>query len=368
MGKRYFGHVEIPLQRVHIELTNICDFNCRFCPKSQMTRPYGYMDKELAKRMISEIGEQDVCEKITFHVMGEPTLHPDFFEILDHARERGVNVGLTTNGAGLGGIVGQRLVDYNLHQLDISIQTPDKASFELRRAGKLSFEKYIGGILDFFSAYTTEEKDTLIKFRFMNTRMRQKGLERKKGPVRLISSTPELQDTFRFWTGKIYDILEVDETKRASASDRIGKLVSYKWNVVEIYPNVYFETYMLNEWGHAFDAPDTSEIRDAWAGYCFGMKDHFSILHNGDVILCCIDYDGKTVIGNVQNETLETVLSSDRLGEIMKGFKRFLLVHPHCKRCLGSRTFTSWLVKPIASVVGLKVLRPFFYKKISIYD
>ena len=365
MGKQYFGHVELPLQRVHIELTNVCDFNCRFCPKSHMTRPFGYMETDLAKRLITEIGDNHVCEKITFHVMGEPTLHPDFFDVLDHAQKEGVNVGLTTNGSGLGGAIGRRLVDYDLYQLDISIQTPDKASFTLRRAGNLSFDKYIGGILDFFSAYSKKDNDTLIKFRFMNTRIPKKGLEGKKGPVRLISTTSELRDIFRFWAGKIYDILGVDGEKRSSAFAKIGKLVSYKWNVVQIYPNVSFETYMLNEWGNAFD--DT-EVRDAWAGYCYGMKDHFSILHNGDVTLCCIDYDGKTAIGNVHHSTLEEILSSDRLGKIISGFKRFRLVHPHCKRCLGSKSLTSWLIKPVGSVLGLKVFRPFFYKHINIFD
>jgi MoaA/NifB/PqqE/SkfB family radical SAM enzyme len=323
------------------------------------------MDTDLAKRVISEIGDRNVCEKITFHVMGEPTLHPDFFEILDHAQNEGVNVGLTTNGSGLGGTVGHRLVDYNLYQLDISIQTPDKESFALRRAGALCFEKYIAGILDFFCAYSQNGNDTLVKFRFMNTRIKRKGLEGKKGPVRLISSTSDLRDIFRFWAGKIYDILEVDPDKRSAAFDKIGKLVSYKWNVVEIYPKVFFETYMLNEWGYAFD---DAEIRNAWAGFCFGMRDHFSILHNGDVTLCCIDYDGKTAIGNVHHTPLEEILSSDQLGSIIDGFKRFQLVHPYCKRCLGSRTFTSWLLKPIGSVFGLKVFRPFFYNHINVFD
>jgi hypothetical protein len=63
--------------------------------------------------------------------------------------------------------------------------------------------------------------------------------------------------------------------------------------VVEIYPRVFFETYMLSNW---MDAREKSSVRDAWAGYCFGMRDHFAILYNGDVVLCCIDlqrqYDG----------------------------------------------------------------------------
>jgi len=365
MERKNLGHIQIPLQRVHLELTNACEFNCRFCPKDEMTRTYGYIDTNLAKRAITEIGEKKVCEKITFHVMGEPTLHRNFFEILDHARKERVNVGLTTNGASLGRHIGKRLIDYDLYQLDVSIQTPDEASFKLREAGSLGFEDYIGGILKFFSEYKKRGYNTIIKFRFMNTRFQKKGLEQKRGPVRLISSTKQLREMFCHWADRIYDILGVEEEKRIPAFRKINKLVSYKWNVVEIHPNVFFETYVLNEWGNAFDSED---VREAWGGYCFGMRDHFSILHNGDVILCCIDYDGRTVIGNINDASLEEILSSAQLGEIMKGFKRFQLVHPHCKQCLGSQSFTSWLVKPIASVVGLKILRPFFYTHTKIYE
>ncbi|UCD88585.1 MAG: radical SAM protein [Desulfobacterales bacterium] len=364
MEKKFLGHVQIPLQRVHLELTNICEFNCRFCPKAEMTRKYGYMDTDLAKKAITEIGEKRVCEKVTFHVMGEPTLHRNFFEILDHAGKERVHLGLTTNGASLGGHVGKQLIDYDLYQLDVSIQTPDKASFKLRGAGPLGFEDYINGILQFFSEYKKRGYGTIIKFRFMNTRFPGKGIEKKRGPIRLISSTEQLREVFCRWANRIYEILGVDTEKRESAFRKINKLASFKWNVVEIYPNVIFETYVLNEWGNAFDP---SKIRDAWGGYCFGMQDHFSILHNGDVILCCIDYDGRTAIGNLNDASLEGILSSDKLEEIVNGFKRFQLVHPHCKQCLGSRSFTSWMIKPIASVVGLKLLKPFLYTNTKVY-
>lgn len=358
--KRKFGHIEIPLKRVHIELTNICDFNCVFCPKSEMKRPYGYMDTGLAKRIITEIGSNGICDKITFHVMGEPTLHKDFFEILSHACAENVRVGLTTNGGGLGGETGRRLLDYDLHQIDISLQTPDAESFALRKAGQRTFDSYINGILGFFSAYHSRHRSALFKFRFLNTRFRKKSMEDRIGPVRVISSTEELRSTFRFWAGSIYDILEVDRYKREDAMKNIDDLVSYRWNVVEVYPNVFLETYVLDDWGHAFD---DAEIRDAWAGYCFGMRDHFSILYNGDVVLCCMDFDGNTKMGNVSGASLKEILSSEELGEIVEGFKKYRLVHPYCKRCLGSGSFSSWLVKPVASVVGLKLLKPFFYKK-----
>jgi MoaA/NifB/PqqE/SkfB family radical SAM enzyme len=295
-------------------------------------------------------------------------MHHDFFQILEHAQSEKVHVGLTTNGSGLGGTTGNRLLDYDLYQIDVSLQTPDDKSFLLRKAGLLSFEDYLKGILegilDFFSSYSARRRETIFKFRFLNTRFRRKGIEEKKGLVRIISSTKELRSAFRYLAGQIYDILGVNNNEREKAMRRIDQLVSYKWNVVEVYPHVFFETYMLDDWGHAFD---DEKIHNAWAGYCFGMRDHFGILYNGDVVLCCMDINGCTALGNLHNTSLKEVLSSDYLGEIIDGFKRFRVRHPHCKRCLGSTTIPSWLLKPPLSIMTLKVLKPFFYKHTSLF-
>ncbi len=365
MNKKAFGHVEIPFKRIHVELTNVCDFNCLFCPKTFMKRPYGYMDVDLARRVISDIGEYGLAEKITLHVMGEPTLHPDFFDILSHAAAENVPVGLTTNCGGLSRSVGQRLLDYPLHQIDFSLQTPDEKSFTLRKAGQLSFDEYLEGILNFFVEYRKRHGQTIFKFRFLNTTFRCKTMENKTGPIQVISSTRELRNVFAYWVGRIYDMMGLDGSCRNRALSRINKLVSYKWNVVEILPNVFFETYLLGDWGHAFyDGP----IRNAWAGYCFGMRDHFAVLYNGNVTLCCIDFDGRTAIGNLNRSSLEDILSGEKLGKIMKGFKKFRMVHPYCKFCLGGKDFLSWLTRPVTTIAGLYVLKPYFYKQTRLFD
>ena len=359
-----FGHVQIPFRRIHIELTNVCDFNCTFCPKSVMERPYGYIDPELAKNIISEIGRLNLADKITFHVMGEPTLHPQFFRILDHAQTENVPVGLTTNGGGLGEPLGPRLLDYRLHQVDVSLQTPDERSFALRKAGRLDFDRYLDNIFNFFKQYRERYPETIFKFRFLNTIFPQKTIEAKMGPVRVISSTRELRSVFTKWVDRVYETVGVDADQLERAHRRINKLAAHKWYVIEILPNIFFETYILADWGHAFH---NGPVHRAWAGFCDGMRDHFAILHNGDVTLCCIDFDGRTAIGNLNQMSLTEILSSDTLGNIMKGFKAFRPVHPYCQRCLGSKSRLAWLVKPPASIVGLHLLRPYFYRRIRLF-
>jgi len=362
--KKTFGHIQIPLKRIHLELTNVCNLNCVFCPKSLMTRSSGYMDKELAKRAISEIAANGLCEKITFHLMGEPTLHPHFFEILEHALTERVEVGLTTNGTTLGGPVGRRLLEYGLHQVDVSLQTPDEESFALRKSGSLGFQSYLDGIMEFFHNYHTRYPASVFKFRLMNTSFKKKRMERRTGPLKVICSAKELRDIVRKYTGLIYTLLDLSPPPAEMFESRLRSIVHYKWNVIEILPNVFFEAYLLDGWGNAFD----DEISDAWAGFCFGMRDHFGILHSGDVVLCCMDYDGKTAIGNLNNGSLEEILSSAELRRIMDGFAKFRFIHPHCRRCLGSHGFASWVVKPIAAIVGLKVLKPYFYTHTRLFE
>jgi sulfatase maturation enzyme AslB (radical SAM superfamily) len=231
MKHNKFGHIDIPLKRIHIELTNVCDFNCIFCPKPVMTRPLGYMDTGLAKDIISEVGKYGLAEKVTFHVMGEPTLHRDFFDILDHAASENVPVGLTTNGGGLGGPVGEKLLDYPLHQIDVSLQTPDKDSFDMRRSGRLSFDHYLGSALNFFAEYRRRHRESIVKFRFLNTALPCKSMEKKVGPVRVMSSTKELRSVFAQWVERVYRLMGVNDIDLDRALRGVNKLVSYKWNV-----------------------------------------------------------------------------------------------------------------------------------------
>ena len=121
-------------QRVYLELTNACNCACEFCPRSAMTRPIQHMNLGVVKRLLSEISALGIAPKVTLHVMGEPTLHPHFFEILDFTARLGLHVSLVTNAMRLGGGFGRQLAQVPLHELTLSIQTPDVDSFVYRNA------------------------------------------------------------------------------------------------------------------------------------------------------------------------------------------------------------------------------------------
>ena len=350
-------------QRIHLELTNRCNFSCVFCPDGCMTRPRGFMDESLARSALDQISSLDITEKVTFHVMGEPLLHPKFFPILDHAESLRLPVGLTTNGALLRPEIIEKIASRGLHQIDISLQTPDAASFHATRGTTMNFEKYRNRILDLLTACFNHKPSPIFKLRMMTTRFAD-GMRKQLGIPNFLGTSHALRQTILEWTELVYERLGLEIPDRSSLVGKIGKIHIYGWNVIEILPQVFFETYVLTDWGNAF-AED--RIIEANRGYCFGMRDHFAILYTGDVILCCIDFDGKTAQGNLNDQSLVEILNSTNVAEVMRGFNSGRLFHPYCRKCLGSATRLGALVKPVASVLGLRVLKPFFYRRYRVF-
>lgn len=351
-------------QRIHLELTNRCNFSCVFCPDGKMTRKRGFMEEELARSALDQIAELDLAAKVTLHVMGEPLLHPRFFPIVDHASEKGIPIGLTTNGALLKPDTIRELASRDLHQIDISLQTPDKSSFLATRGTRMDFDKYRTGLLDLLAACAARPSPPIFKVRIMTTRFAGK-MREQLGIPNFMGSTRDLHRTIEEWTELIYDRLGKGPAELITARERIKRIGIYGWNVIELCPNVFIETYVLTDWGNAFAE---GNIVEAGHGYCFGMRDHFAILFNGDVVLCCVDFDGRTAVGNLNDSTLAEILRGPKLERVMHGFKSGKLVDSHCRRCLGTGSRLGSWIKPVASILGLKVLKPFFYRKYKLFD
>ena len=366
--KKFPGHygelVKLPLQRIHIELTNVCNFDCTFCPKQEMTRHYEYMDFERVCGIIDEIAEYKMAEKITFHVMGEPFMHPRFFEILEHAAERGVKTGITTNGTYLDEEMGIKLEKVTASQVNISLQTPDEESFKTRKSRRMKFEEYHNRILEFIGTCLKQAKPPKIKVHFLNTSIKSEvpGEDWDVGTMSVINNAKELRKTFSYWAKEVHKICPpMSDEAKAKVEKKIDKLSTFKWNVVEVAPNIFFETYILNTWGNAF--AEGGNVVPAKTGYCSALSDHFAILCSGDLIYCCVDFDGKTVAGNVFQNSITEILNTQPVIDAVEGFQNHKVIHPHCQKCLGGSTWLKSKLNSIGSIVIWKYLKNFFYKK-----
>ncbi len=88
-----------PLERIHLEVTNVCNFKCEFCPDAIMERKRGHMDIDLLEKALDEIADHNLAKIVAFHLMGEPLIYPHIFDAIEMAIARQLNLHLTTNGS-----------------------------------------------------------------------------------------------------------------------------------------------------------------------------------------------------------------------------------------------------------------------------
>src|SRR5512147_2350135 len=86
--------------RTFLELTNICNQKCDYCPISVVKRPKQLMDFRLAYKIIDNLLLNHYTDNIDFHILEEPLLHDKIFDIISYIRNRNqdVNISIVTNG------------------------------------------------------------------------------------------------------------------------------------------------------------------------------------------------------------------------------------------------------------------------------
>ena len=126
-------------KKVYIEITNVCNLSCNFCPKTK--RKYKFMNKEEFNYILKEV--KPFTEHIYLHLMGEPLLNENIQEFLEESGNQGLYVNLTTNGTLLN-TVGDTLIKAKaLRQVNISLH-----SFEANKK-TVELEEYLKDISNF---------------------------------------------------------------------------------------------------------------------------------------------------------------------------------------------------------------------------
>ncbi|MCG3136171.1 MAG: Coenzyme PQQ synthesis protein E [Planctomycetes bacterium] len=107
------------LTSVNLELTNHCNLRCTFCPvNTTMRRPKGFMDGALFRRVIDE---NPFLDFVLAFQWGEPLLHPEFFDLVRYAADRGVRTMITSNGTHLSPENRAKLLACGLERITFSV-------------------------------------------------------------------------------------------------------------------------------------------------------------------------------------------------------------------------------------------------------
>ena len=273
-------------RKVYLEISNICNLNCAFCPGTR--RQKRAMTEDDMRILLPKL--RPYTDFLYFHLMGEPLCHPRLETFLELAHSHGFRVILTTNGTLLSKKQELLLNFPGLHKVNISLH-----AFE---ANDLSvpFETYLRGCFDFGKA---AEGNKLISYRLWNNH----GQDEKNG--------------------EILELLE-QYFPKPWVQERHG---------IRIADRVYLEH------GDKFDWPDLAAPDGGCGVFCHGLRDQIGVLCDGTVVPCCLDHEGDISLGNLFNQSLDDILDSPRARAIYDGFSQRKAAEELCRKCGYARRF-----------------------------
>lgn len=81
-------------------LHNFCNFRCSYCPPNLNNGSTTPVDMKILEQFVNLIEDVAPRKKIIFAFSGgEPTLHPQFIEMIEYLSNRGCEITMTTNGS-----------------------------------------------------------------------------------------------------------------------------------------------------------------------------------------------------------------------------------------------------------------------------
>ncbi len=343
------------LDRLHIEVTNICNFKCEFCPDAIMERRRGHMEWALLDKILNEVAEQGLARIITFHLMGEPLIYPHVFRGIQNAIAQKLQLHLTTNGSTFHLFPQhiEQLIDTRLPKVTISLQTPDPATFTLRGAPSwLQPEQYFDGISRYVQANLRRpDSPTRVHIKFLDTTPHPFLVPHK--PMTVVAGRVQMRQELTTWAQRLLaDIPDAPPPEKIAAA--IARHRPGRWQLIPLHPKLVLETFPLDSWGNV----ESPEVVPARYGYCNGGSGQAGSLHDGTVVPCCKDFEGQIPLGNVRDRSLQEILAAPSACALRQGFNRLQVTDPLCQRCMGADTPTKAGLRQAASVAYFKLYSP----------
>jgi len=239
---------------VQIESTNICNAKCVFCPRDEMHRRQGVMSVDLFRKVVDECVELGITH-VRMHNYGEALIDRRLVEKVRYAKEKGIQeVGMISNGSLITDAVARGMIEAGLDAINISVDASGKDVFEATRIG-LNYDKVIANI------------ERLLRIRGELGRRRPKVI---LSFVRQNNSADE-QAFIEHW-----------------------KRIADKIHITD-----------LHNWAGTLN-------RESDVNYpCYRPWLTFTVLWDGRVSLCCADFDGRTVLGDLNAATIREIWNSE---------------------------------------------------------
>lgn len=255
---------------VRIETSTVCNYRCKFCPHgTSFIRKKEIMSYNLFVYIVDKL--PSYITDLTISGFGEAFLDPTLLDKIKYAKQKNLAVHILTNGSLLTKEIIDRLAELQIADLRISLHAIDSA-----------VHKTITG---------SDNKTTLDALEYAITTN-----------IPIIITTDIIEE----------NIPEIDAIK-AWAN---------KVNLVEVW-----KPHNWADWG-TYRKPTCKKIT---CGRPFNGPIQVQV--DGTVNMCCFDYNGKLLLGDLTKQSFEEILSGKEISKIQKAHKSVDKTGLLCNSC-----------------------------------
>jgi len=130
--------------RVHLTVTNECQLRCRHCSQKSRDALPGELTLEELQRLFDDLAASGVQE-VTI-AGGEPFAREDILPIVLYARQKGLNVNLSTTGLFISRVTAKKLAEVGLKSIRVSFDGATEKSYDYFRGKKGAYRRAMRGI------------------------------------------------------------------------------------------------------------------------------------------------------------------------------------------------------------------------------
>ena len=246
---------------ITIEPYNVCNLRCVMCPYSKMTRKKELMGMPLFEKIVKEAKELGFTT-VTLQMYSEPLLDPHLIERIKAAKSLGMTAGFFTNAMLLDEKMADALFDSGLDWIKFSVDAGSKEDYDKIRIGG-NWERVKNNIISFYR------------------RRQERGLSKPRITVFMIkqpSNERNISAHKTFWS-------EWSDSVNISAVDNRAEDRSTE---------------------------SADGFKKWWRPYPCFEPNHPTVISSGKLVLCCLDYDGDVVLGDLKTQSLKDVMSSEK--------------------------------------------------------
>ncbi len=332
---------KIKLTEVFLEVTNKCNFNCTFCPYHLVSRKKGEMPKDRVFELLDEIDQVFSFQWISFHLYGEPLLYPDLLSVFSYALMKRMNINFTTNASLLTVEYLTEIIRTGVWRIVLSVQTPPDKFFARGTTAitAMDYQNHLENLVKTFLELQKKYPACIMEIHYLNSRKFKPGLT-------LFEDEDEMNTVVENWTDTIELKKEANGTKHKikelvvndPLEEETGILYQLKKGLfIRFKPAISFGNAIVDT-----ALSNKKEQEKCFSANCFFPFSSLAILVNGDMVSCCLDYNGDNILGNVfNNGGVKAVYSGVTAQKFRKQFQEKTISSSRCQECLGGVFFGS---------------------------